>query len=330
MAVQSAIRSLQAGALAAARFGAFLCFLVIIQGFAAVAETPKATGARVSGDASRSRFIADLTAPVSYSVYVLANPYRIVIDLPEVNFQLPSGIGQQVRGLIHEYRYGKLETGQSRIVLDVSGPVLIEKSFLVPPQGDQPARIVVDIVPTDNATFLKTHLAEQVQLAKSDFTPASLSKSVSEPEAKDDPLIESAPLSFERADTASPVGAAAQAEARAKPAYCATIARTRNASENQARCRHRSRSWRHRSGCDRRAGKPKKRTLSSLLPWSCATSCSASGKYDVVMTREKDTLCNAEGAGTHSPPRAGGSFHRHPCRQGARADRARCHRLHPF
>ena len=49
--------------------------------------------------------------------------------MPEVSFQLPPGIGQQVRGLVREYRYGKLGKGQSRIVLDVAGPVLIEKSF---------------------------------------------------------------------------------------------------------------------------------------------------------------------------------------------------------
>jgi N-acetylmuramoyl-L-alanine amidase len=167
-----------------ARLIAVLCVFLVFQDLAAIAQTPTATGARVSGDDTRSRFVADLSSPVGYSVYVLASPYRIIIDVPEVNFQLPPGIGQQVRGLIREYRYGKLENGQSRIVLDVAGPVLIEKSFLIPPQGDQPARLVVDIVPTDNATFLKTHLAEQVQSAKADLTGITLAKTTSEPEAE--------------------------------------------------------------------------------------------------------------------------------------------------
>lgn len=163
---------------------AVLCFLLFFQDLAAIAETPRAIGVRVSGDASRSRFVADLSAPVSYSVYVLANPYRIVVDMPEVNFQLPPGIGQQARGLIREYRFGKLETGQSRFVLDVAGPVLIEKSFLIPPNAEQPARLVVDIVPTDNATFLKTHLAEQVLGTKADLTAITLAKATPEPTAK--------------------------------------------------------------------------------------------------------------------------------------------------
>ncbi len=173
-------------ALATARIAFAFYFLIIFQGLAAIAETPTAIGARVSGDATRSRFVADLSAPVGYSVYVLANPYRIVIDMPEVKFQLPAGIGQRVRGLIREYRFGKLDKGQSRFVLDVEGPVLIERSFLIPPQGEQPARLVVDIIPTDNATFLKTHLAEQVGDAKTDLTSITLAKATSEPAAKED------------------------------------------------------------------------------------------------------------------------------------------------
>ena len=143
-----------------------LIFLVfLLESIPVAAETPVASGARVSGDAARSRFVADLSEPVGYSVYVLPDPYRVVIDLPEVKFQLPTGIGRQGRGLVREYRYGQVQRGRSRIVIDVVGPVLIDKSFLVPPQGDQPARIVVDLIATDNATFLKTHLAEQERLS---------------------------------------------------------------------------------------------------------------------------------------------------------------------
>jgi len=45
-----------------------------------------------------------------------------------------------VRGLVSEYRYGLVEEGKSRIVIDTLGPVLIERSFLVEPQLGQPAR----------------------------------------------------------------------------------------------------------------------------------------------------------------------------------------------
>ena len=126
-------------------------------------EVAVATGTRVGGDATRTRFVADVSETVSYSVYVLPDPYRVVIDLPNVRFDLPPGIGHKVRGLVSEYRYGLLEAGKSRIVIDTLGPVLIEKSFLVEPQLGQPARIVVDIVKTTEAAFVKSYNSEQVK-----------------------------------------------------------------------------------------------------------------------------------------------------------------------
>jgi len=139
-----------------------LALLVVLLQFAVAAAAGDivATAARVGGDETRTRFVADLTNPVSYTVYVLPDPYRVVIDMPGVRFDLPPGIGEQARGLIGAYRYGEVEPGKSRIVIDTVGPVLIEKSFIVEPQAGQPARIVVDLVQTTEEAFRKTYQAE--------------------------------------------------------------------------------------------------------------------------------------------------------------------------
>ncbi|MGE0242258.1 MAG: N-acetylmuramoyl-L-alanine amidase, partial [Parvibaculaceae bacterium] len=107
------------------------------------------------------RFVADLSRPVSYSVYVLPNPYRVMIDLPDVSFALPANAGGEPLGLVSAYRFGPLGTGRSRIVIDATGPVLIGKSFLVKPEAGQPARLVVDLVKTDAKTFMMAHAADQ-------------------------------------------------------------------------------------------------------------------------------------------------------------------------
>ena len=125
-----------------------------------------ATGTRVGGDENRTRFVADISKIVSYSVYILPDPYRVVIDLPDVTFDLPPGIGHKVRGLVSQYRYGLVEEGKSRIVIDTHGPVLIEKSFLVEPQPGQPARLVVDIVKTTEKAFVKSYNSEQAKMQK--------------------------------------------------------------------------------------------------------------------------------------------------------------------
>lgn len=120
-----------------------------------------ATGARVGGDKERTRFVADVSRAVSFTVYVLPDPYRVIIDVPDLSFDLPAGIGRKTRGLVSEYRFGEVDSGRSRIVIDTTGPVLIEKSFIVPAEGDQPARIVVDLVPTSVETFLATYRKEE-------------------------------------------------------------------------------------------------------------------------------------------------------------------------
>lgn len=114
------------------------------------------TGTRVAGDETRTRFVADLTLPVGYTVYVLPDPYRVIIDMPQIRFDLPDGAGRQTRGLVTAFRYGDLEAGKSRLVLDTQGPVLIEKSFIAEAQAGQPARMVVDLVRSTPEAFQAT------------------------------------------------------------------------------------------------------------------------------------------------------------------------------
>jgi len=113
-----------------------------------------AKDARVAGDRERTRFIADLSKKVDVHVFALGNPYRVIVDAPDVNFQMPDGIGKEKRGLVTAYRFGLFAPGKARIVIDVSGPFVIDKAFVLEPRDDQPARLVVDLVPTDEKTFL--------------------------------------------------------------------------------------------------------------------------------------------------------------------------------
>jgi len=123
---------------------------------APVQAAPNATiakDARLAGDRERTRFIADLSKKVDVHVFALGNPYRVIVDAADVSFQMPPGIGKEQRGLVTAFRYGLFAPGKSRIVLDVSGPFLIDKSFVLEARDDQPARLVIDLVPTDEKTF---------------------------------------------------------------------------------------------------------------------------------------------------------------------------------
>jgi N-acetylmuramoyl-L-alanine amidase len=113
-----------------------------------------ANDARLAGDRQRTRFIADLSKKVDIHVFALDNPYRVIVDLPEVSFQMPAGLGKAKRGLVTAFRYGLFAPGKSRIVLDVGGPFLIDKAFVLGPREEQPARLVIDLVPATREAFL--------------------------------------------------------------------------------------------------------------------------------------------------------------------------------
>lgn len=142
------------------RFAAFLRLaalaamtLVCLAAGALAEGAPVATDGRVVGDDSRTRFVLDLSGEVDLSAFTLAEPYRVVIDLPEIDFRLPSGTGATGRGLVSDWRYGQFAAGRSRIVLDVTVPVKIDKAFVLPAVENQPARLVLDLLKTTTAAF---------------------------------------------------------------------------------------------------------------------------------------------------------------------------------
>ena len=121
---------------------------------------PIATDARLGGDAKSTRLVIDLSRTIDVAAFTLADPYRVIVDLPQVTFQLPSRIGDRGRGLVRAFRYGLVMQGGSRIVIDASGPVRIEKAFVLDAVNNDPARLVLDLVATDRESFMRTLAVE--------------------------------------------------------------------------------------------------------------------------------------------------------------------------
>ena len=109
---------------------------------AAAAGFPVATDSRIGGDENQTRFVIDLSAKVGLRAFTLADPYRVVVDLPQVTFQLKPKAGESGRGLIKAFRFGLVMQGGSRIVLDLKKPVRIDKAFVLDAAEGQPARLV--------------------------------------------------------------------------------------------------------------------------------------------------------------------------------------------
>ncbi|RTL53022.1 MAG: N-acetylmuramoyl-L-alanine amidase [Bradyrhizobiaceae bacterium] len=139
----------------------------------AVAETlPVASDARIAGDDKQTRFILDLDRKVDVRAFALSDPYRVVVDIPQVTFNLSAGSGTTGRGLIRSFRYGMVMPGASRVVLDLAGPSRIEKSYVLDAANGQPPRLVVELSAVDRAAFKAAALQTQDQSGKPEIRPA--------------------------------------------------------------------------------------------------------------------------------------------------------------
>lgn len=126
-----------------------------VEAQSAVPSLPSVTAVRVGGDGQKTRFIMDLSQKLDFAAFALADPYRVVLDMPQVAFHLPDKAGEQARGLVKAFRYGLIMQGGSRVVLDTTGPVKVEKAFVLEATADQPARLVVDLATTDRSSFMR-------------------------------------------------------------------------------------------------------------------------------------------------------------------------------
>ena len=126
----------------------------------AVSNFPIASDARLAGDTKQTRFVLDLDKPIQHRAFVLADPYRVVIDIPQVSFQLPAGVGTAGRGLIKAFRYGLVMPGGSRIVFDLTGPAKIANSYVLEGANGQPPRLVLELTETDRAAFMQLLASE--------------------------------------------------------------------------------------------------------------------------------------------------------------------------
>lgn len=117
------------------------------------AETAAATGASLTGNDTRTTFRLDLSAGVMAEIYTLANPYRVIVDLPDVAFRLPDGTGQQGTGLVRAFRYGLFAEKKARIVLDTTGPVRIEQAGMTAEPDGRGIVFTFDMVTTAPESF---------------------------------------------------------------------------------------------------------------------------------------------------------------------------------
>lgn len=96
---------------------------------------------------NQTRFVIGLDSQVQYQVFSLANPNRVVVELPAVKLRLPPKIDGNPVGLVKSFRGGVAAPGQSRVVINVTEAVVVRSAKIEPAQSGKGHQLALNIVP---------------------------------------------------------------------------------------------------------------------------------------------------------------------------------------
>jgi len=112
-----------------------------------------ASALRLHDHNTHTRLVLELSQNVDFSLFRLAEPDRLVIDLPELDWAVANDAPSAI-GLVKSVRFGLFQTGNARIVVGLAGPAAVKNAFVLPATGGTPFRFVVDLEPTERAKFM--------------------------------------------------------------------------------------------------------------------------------------------------------------------------------
>ncbi len=120
-----------------------LAALVVLPASVSAASRALIHGMRLATSRAKTRLVLDLNNSVKYSLFTLSNPERVVIDIREssLNGNLPKF---EAGGLIKQIRSARRNGDDVRVIIELSHRVQ-PKSFLLPPEGSNSHRLVIDL-----------------------------------------------------------------------------------------------------------------------------------------------------------------------------------------
>lgn len=118
-------------------------------------QAPVVIGARIGEHPGLTRFVLELSDPVTPRVFTLTAPDRVVLQLPEVLWRIATPDRPSGRGAIRSYGYGVFRPGESRIVIDLNRPVSLAPLLIIPPKDGYGYRIVLDMSRASREQFAR-------------------------------------------------------------------------------------------------------------------------------------------------------------------------------
>ncbi len=117
------------------------------------AQAAEALDAHLTITGRSTIFELTMSEGVTAQVFTLANPYRVVIDLPDLSFRLDPAAGKKGAGLVSAFRYGQFAENKSRVVIDTKGPVKINSANMTRLKGSSAVKLAIALMPMDAEAF---------------------------------------------------------------------------------------------------------------------------------------------------------------------------------
>lgn len=137
--------------------------LAMLAGVGAQAAPPvdRVLAVRIGGEGQATRVVIESDAPMKYHVFLLAaGSNRVVIDLPRVRWSIngltaEAGSGKGA-GVVSSFRYAHNTSTTSRLVLDLAGPAIVAREFVLPPKAKgERHKLVLDLESATAEAFAK-------------------------------------------------------------------------------------------------------------------------------------------------------------------------------
>ncbi len=161
-------------------------------GHAGESRAPAATSARIENGERTTRLIFEMTEPAEGRAFVMVGPDRVIVDLPEIDFRLSPAAGRPKAafarggadrrkpalstpaGLVSSFRFGLFAPGKSRVVVDLGGPARLVRAESENNAAGGGARFVIELAPSDRASFIAAARQRQAQPVAAVQTPPQL------------------------------------------------------------------------------------------------------------------------------------------------------------
>lgn len=118
-----------------------------------IEDYPDVVDARVSTTPERARLIIDLSGPTEFAIASLDKPDRIAIDVKAFDLKILAPADVAGKGIVASYTIEMAEKGRARTTLTLSQPAQVQQAYILDAVADQPARLVVDIIPATAEEF---------------------------------------------------------------------------------------------------------------------------------------------------------------------------------